>query len=111
MSKYSNKKTVVDGIVFDSRLEANRYCELKLLQRGGVISGLRRQVPFELQPGFTKNGKRYRAIQYVADFVYTDHAGNTIVEDTKGYHTDVYNIKKKIFEKVYPNLTIKEVKK
>lgn len=112
MNKYSAKKTVVDGITFDSKLEAKRYTELLWLQKAGEISNLQRQVPFTLQEAFTKNGKRYRAIKYVADFVYTDNRKlMTVVEDTKGKETDVYKLKKKLFEKVYPGLTITEVRK
>ena len=56
-SKYKNKKITIDGITFDSQLEANRYCELKLLFKAGEISQLRLQPEFELIPAFRKNGK------------------------------------------------------
>ena len=59
MSKYGNKKVVVDGEEFDSQLEANRWYELKLLQRAKQIEYLRRQVKFELQPSYKRNGKTY----------------------------------------------------
>lgn len=109
MSKYRNKKTVVDNIKFDSNLEATRYKELKLLQRAKQISNLRLQVPFLLQEGFKKNGKTYRKIEYIADFQYIEN-GKTIVEDVKGIQTDVFKLKHKIFEKVYPDLTLKIIK-
>ena len=110
MNKYRNRKIVIDNIKFDSVLEANRYRELKLLQRAKEISNLRLQVPFVLQEGFKKNGKTYQAIKYIADFVY-EEKGQIIVEDTKSKATmtELYKVKKKLFEKKYQNLTIKEI--
>jgi hypothetical protein len=108
MTKYSSRKTVVDNINFSSKREANRYVELKLLQKAGLISNLSLQPEFMLQPGFEKNGKRYRPIRYIADFRYFDERGNDIVEDTKGVRTKVYRLKKKLFEYRYRNLTIRE---
>ena len=109
MSKYGNKKVQIDRYVFDSQLEGRRYRELALLERAGEIKNLRLQVPFLLQDSFKKNGKTYRKIEYIADFVY-EEKGQTIVEDTKGMKTDVFKIKQKLFEYKYPNLTIKEIK-
>lgn len=106
MNKYKNTKIVVDNIKFDSVLEANRYKELKLLQRAKQISNLRLQVPFLLQEGFKKNGKTHRKIEYIADFVYEEN-GQTIVEDTKGMKTETFKIKQKLFEYKYPELSIK----
>lgn len=109
-SKYKAKKTEVDGIKFDSHKEANRYLDLLALQKVGLIQDLHRQVRFELQPSYKKKGKTIRAITYIADFVYYDtFKGEKIVEDTKGYRTEIYKLKKKIFEYKYPNLEIKEV--
>ena len=108
--KYHSKKTIVDGITFDSKKEANRYCELKLLEKAGKIKDLSLQHQFTLQPPFKKNGKTIRAITYVADFVYYDlERMRIIVEDVKGYKTDVYQLKKKMFEYKFPDLTIIEV--
>lgn len=108
MNKYRNRKIVIDNIKFDSVLEANRYRELKLLQRAKEISNLRLQVPFVLQEGFKKNGRTYQAIKYIADFVY-EEKGQTIVEDTKSKATmtDVFKIKQKLFEYKYPDLSLK----
>lgn len=106
MNKYKNTKIVVDNIKFDSVLEANRYQELKLLQRAKQISNLRLQVPFLLQEGFKKNGKTHRKIEYIADFVYEEN-GQTIVEDTKGMKTETFKIKQKLFEYKYPELNLK----
>lgn len=110
MSKYGNKKIVVDGEKFDSQLEANRWYELKLLQRAKQIKDLRRQIRFELQPSYKKNGKTIQSINYIADFVYYDiNKKKFIVEDTKGYKTETYKLKKKIFEYKYPELEITEI--
>ena len=110
MEKYHNKRTTVDGITFDSKKEARRYAELKMLEKGGAISQLVLQPRFELQESFKKNGKTYRKIEYVADFMYRDNEKNvTIVEDVKGIKTDVYKLKRKMFEKVYKTLNITEI--
>ncbi len=112
MSKYGNRKAFVGAMVFDSRLEARRYHELLLMQKAGIIRDLRTQVPFELQPSFKKGGKTIRAITYKADFMYTVcGTGSTVVEDTKGFRTEVYKIKKKLFEYKFSDLTIKEVQR
>lgn len=101
-NKYQNKKVSVGGIVFDSTKEANRYKELKLLERAGVIKDLRMQVKYELQPKFTVSGKTIRAINYLADFVYYDcNQRREVVEDVKGFRTEVYKLKKKMFEYKY----------
>lgn len=107
--KYNAKKTVVDGITFDSKAEAARYCELKLLERQGIIKDLRLQPRFRLQDGFTaSDGKKIRPLDYVADFAYTDGA-KKVVEDVKGVQTDAYKIKKKLFLKRYPEFVFCEV--
>lgn len=110
--KYNNKKTQVNAYIFDSALEAKRYRQLELMQQAGEISDLRLQEPFVLQDSFTKNGKTYRKIEYIADFVYYDNKlKKTIVEDTKGIKTDVFKIKQKLFEKQYQHLEIKIITK
>lgn len=96
MNKYRAKKTVIDGITFDSRREASRYQILKEQESNGEIEDLRLQQRFELIP---KHGKN-RAVFYVADFVYFKD-GEEVVEDCKGFRTDVYKLKKKIFEWKY----------
>lgn len=99
MNKYHNKKVVVDGKKFDSKKEAERYQALKLLEKADVIRNLSRQVPFELIP----KQKNERAVKYIADFMYVETAtGKIIVEDVKGYRTDVYKIKRKLFKWRYP---------
>lgn len=109
MSKYRNKKVIVEDYVFDSIQESKRYKELKLLLKTGQISNLELQPHFLLQEGFKKNGKTYRKIEYIADFKYIEN-GKTIVEDVKGMQTDVFKLKHKLFEKRYPDLELKIIK-
>lgn len=104
-SKYGSRKVTVDGITFDSKKEAARYQQLKLLERAGKISDLRLQVKYVLIPAqyehpnsMTKSGRGKcleRECSYVADFVYTQNQ-KTIVEDTKGFRTEAYKIKRKL---------------
>ena len=88
-----------------------RYKELKLLERAGLIKDIQLQVKYELQPSFKKNGETYRAITYIADFVYKNMKNNAIiVEDTKGYETEVFKIKRKLFEYKFPEYELKIIK-
>lgn len=98
-----NKFNAIKSGGYASRKEHRRAGELKLMQRAGLISNLQEQVPYELIPTQrSKSGKVIeRACSYVADFVYTDKNGNTIVEDTKGYRTKEYRIKKKLMLHVH----------
>lgn len=109
MSKYKAKKTVVDGIEFDSRKEARRWSELRLLESAGEIADLRRQVKFVLIPKqLDERGKvAERECAYVADFVYCEN-GATVVEDTKGVRTKDYIIKRKLMRYVH-GIVISEV--
>ena len=114
-NKYGNRQVVIDGIPFDSQREANRWCELLLLQRAGAIRNLDLQVNFELIPAqyetferySDKTGKRLKdgkrlvekACTYIADFVYEERIGDTwkkVVEDAKGCRTEKYLIKRKL---------------
>lgn len=105
-SKYHARKTTVDGITFDSRKEADRYLVLKGMEEDGSIEELRRQVRYELIPAFDVDGRHYRPVFYVADFVYRED-GKEVVEDVKGMRTDVYRLKSKLFAKRY-DMSIKE---
>ena len=111
--KYHNKKTVADGIKFDSRLEAERYAQLKMMERAGAIRDLELQPEYELIPSFKKDGKTWRRTVYKADFRYILAEGDRIIiEDVKGSTaviTDVFRLKQKLFEYKYPELTIKIV--
>lgn len=93
-SKYHAKK--VNG--YDSKKEAYRAAELKLLEQSGEISDLREQVVFELIPKqLDSEGKCIeRSLKYKADFVYKDKEGNDVVEDVKGMRTTEYVIKRKL---------------
>ena len=93
-NKFNAKKTTVDGIRFDSKKEAARYCELKRLEQVGEIERLELQPKFELLPSFVYNGARIRGIVYRADFSYY-RDGVRIIEDVKGFETKEYLIKKK----------------
>jgi len=100
MNKYHNKKITIDGILFDSKREGNYYTKLKLMQNTGLIWNLELQKKYILQASFTFNGKKIREISYYADFVYEDKDGLHVI-DTKGYRTDTYKLKKKLFIKKY----------
>lgn len=91
-AKYGNTKVEIDGMPFDSKREAARWRELRLLERAGEISDLRRQVRYELVPKLPGE----RPVDYIADFVYRDKDGNEVVEDVKGVRTPVYVIKRKL---------------
>ena len=108
--KYHSKKTEVDGIVFDSKAEARRYQELSLMAKAGAVKKLRLQPEYELIPTFKKNGRVFRKTVYRADFEYIED-GKIIVEDVKGFKTEVYKLKKKMFEYKYKDLTLREVKR
>lgn len=123
-SKYGNRKTVVDGITFDSKKEANRFRELQLLERAGKIMALQRQVKYVLIPtqrestneiykkgahqGHFKPGKVLeKECSYIADFAYIQD-GAYVVEDTKGVRTEAYKIKRKLMLERY-GIQIQEV--
>ena len=93
-AKYRNKKTQIDGRTFDSKLEASRYCELKRLQAGGIISGLQCQVPFKLEV----NGAL--VCTYRADFVYLDIDNRRVVDDSKGMRTKANVLNRKLMKEV-----------
>ena len=108
MNKYHSKKAVVNGIEFDSRKEARRYSDLSLLERAGMISDLQRQVKFELLPSQRIDGKVVeRPVTYIADFVYKER-GKTVVEDTKGFKTKDYILKRKLMLYIH-GIRIKEI--
>lgn len=122
--KYKNSKICVDGIKFDSKREAGRYLQLKAMEQAGEITGLKRQVKFELIPtqrapstevyragpqkGLPKPGAVLeRPIYYIADFTYSQD-GKQIVEDAKGFRTKDYKLKKKLMLYIY-GIEIREV--
>ena len=103
-NKYGARKIVdpATGYVFDSKKEFIRWCELRIMERSGVISDLKRQVKYELIPKQTGE----RACTYIADFQYYQD-GNLVVEDCKGFRTDSYKIKRKLMLWVH-GIKIKE---
>lgn len=108
MNKYLNKKTVIDGITFDSKKEARRYSELKLLERAGQIDTLTLQPKFMLIPSQRRaDGKAERPVVYIGDFMYREN-GQFIVEDTKGVRTADYVIKRKLMLKEH-GITVREL--
>ena len=119
LKKYGNKKITRDGIAFDSIKEYKRFCELRLLERAGAITDLQRQVEYVLIPAQREPdtvGKRGGVIKgktieqkcsYVADFVYKEN-GEMVVEDTKGFKTKDYIIKRKLMLYVH-KIRIKEI--
>lgn len=118
-NKYHSKKITRDGITFDSLREYKRYCELSLLQKAGAITDLQRQVEFVLIPaqrepdtigvrGGIKKGKTIeQKCSYVADFVYIED-GERVVEDTKGFRTKDYILKRKMML-YFHGIKIKEI--
>jgi hypothetical protein len=101
-TKYNNKITELDGIKFHSRKESMRYGQLKLYEKGGLISDLRLQVSYELIPKLVINGKTERAIKYIADFVYFDTVHKVeVVEDVKGMITDIFKLKYRLMKMTY----------
>ena len=94
-NKYGNTRTEIDGHTFDSKGEANRWAELRMLEKAGVLTGLQRQVRFELLPPFVHDGKKEQGIGYIADFTYTQ-GGKLVIEDFKGARTEVFKLKRKL---------------
>lgn len=110
MNKYHAQRCTMDGLNFASLREMERYCQLKLLQQAGEISGLRCQPRYLLQPGYiASTGERVRPIHYVGDFEYRE-SGRLCVEDVKGMATQVYLLKKKMFQHRYPAIQFREVR-
>ena len=109
-NKYGNTKVVDSlGRKFDSKREQRRYLELQQLIEAGQINSLETQVRYELVPKQQKpGGGAERAVHYVADFVYFTKGGEKVVEDTKGFRTPEYVIKRKLMLSVH-NIQIQEV--
>ena len=100
--KYNNVKIEIDGFKFDSKKEAKRYGELKLLVMGGEVFNL------ELQPKFPCVVNGVKVCTYIADFRYSARGGD-VIEDVKGMKTRVYRLKKKLVEALYPSVKITEI--
>ncbi|EAE6310388.1 DUF1064 domain-containing protein [Listeria monocytogenes] len=100
-SKYNAKKVVIDDIKFDSKAEAAYYQQLKLLKMTGEVVSFDLQPEFILQDSFVKNGKKYHAIKYRADFLVRYKDGHEELIDVKGMLTKEFRIKQKLFEMRY----------
>ena len=98
-SKFGAKKTIVDGITFDSKWESERYGQLKAMERGGIVTDLELQVKYDIVINDIKICK------YIADFVYKEESPNgeikEIVEDAKGFETPEFKLKKKLMKAVH----------
>ncbi len=101
-NKYRNKKVEIDGVKFDSIKESRRYLVLKEALNKHEIGPITVHQTFVLQAAFEKDGKKYRPITYEADFTYQQN-GITVIEDTKGFRTKDYMIKKKMLIKNLPD--------
>ena len=112
--KYRAKKTEVNGILFDSKLEAERFQQLLLLEKAGEISGLMLQVEFQILKGWTnpETGEKVKSRHYVADFVYNDReTGAWVIEDTKGIETPDFRLKWDYMKSEYPEYRFRKVTK
>ena len=110
MSKFHNKKTIVDGILFDSQMESHYYLYLKELKEQGVVVDFKLQPVFILQEGFCKDGKRIQSIKYIADFEVTYNDGHVEIIDVKGKITEAFRIKRKILLYKYRDVDFKCVR-
>ena len=106
-NKYFNKKVTIDGHTFDSMKEANRYCELQILEKAGKISEIELQPSFDICPQVRWNGRTLRKLRYISDFMYTED-GKKIVEDCKGFRNKVYLLKRSLFLTQYPQYLFRE---
>lgn len=110
MSKFHNKKTIVDDILFDSQMESHYYLYLKELKEQGVVVDFKLQPVFILQEGFSKDGKRIQPIKYIADFEVTYNDGHVEIIDVKGKITEAFRIKRKILLYKYRDIDFKCVR-
>lgn len=107
--KHNAQKTVLDGITFPSKLEADYYAVLKLRVRAGEVTRFELQPEFILQEAFiTRNGRKVREIKYIADFKVFYPDGRVEIVDTKGFRTKDYKLKKKLFLAKYPDVKFAE---
>jgi hypothetical protein len=102
-TKYNSKSIELDGHIFDSKIEARYYQQLKWLEANKQILFFRIQPRYLLQEAFEKDGKKHRKIDYLADFEIHHLDGSIEVVDVKGMETTDFKIKRKLFEKKYPH--------
>src|SRR3990167_8364851 len=96
-SKFGNRKTIMDGIRFDSQKEAAQYAKLRILQKNGQIGDLKVHPSYLIQEGFSYyEGSNLRPVYYEADFEFQEKGtGTRIIQDVKGFKPPVYKLKKK----------------
>ena len=112
MTKYHAKKTEIDGILFDSKLEADRYLQLKFLKMAGEISDLKLQPELQIFQGYIdpETGEHHKSRYYVGDFQYVDKAEHkVIVEDTKGIETADFRLKWDYVRSQYPEFEFRKL--
>jgi hypothetical protein len=111
-SKYGSKKTLYDGITFDSGMEARRYSELRLLEKAGEIENLELQPRFILIPKQKRGKITIRQWSWTGDFRYFDKFENCeVIEDVKGYETVEFRNVRKMFLAKYPEKYLRIVTK
>lgn len=110
--KYKSKQTIVDGIKFQSKLEAERYLQLKFLLRADEIADLKLQPEFQIFEGYIDplTGEKHKSRYYIGDFQYVDVRNHqTIVEDTKGVETDVFKLKWELVQEKFPEYVFRKL--
>lgn len=118
-SKYKNKTCFVDGIRFDSRREADYYGQLKIEKRAGLVKDFKRQVEFDLAAWtpipcggaahlLTRNCEK--VCSHKVDFLVTLNDGSQEVREVKGFETDIWHLKRKLFEANYPSIKYRVVR-
>ena len=112
-SKFQSVECIVDGIRFQSRLEARRYTQLKQMEKEGVIRNLVLQPRFLIQEKFKDpyTGKIYQPIHYIGDFLYVADGCQQVVEEIKGFATEVFRLKFKLVIHKYPEIKFVLLKK
>lgn len=114
MTKYNSRKTTVNGITFASRLEAERFQQLLLLEKAGEISGLKLQLGLQINPPWVNpyTGAKLKGSTYYADFAYIDNRSHKmVIEDTKGVETDVFKLKWNLAQSLYPEYEFRKVRR
>lgn len=110
-SKMGNRKVNADGYTFDSEFEYSRYLELLLIEKAGMIRDLRVHPLYVVFDTFKDRfGRKHRAIEHEVDFEYRE-GDQLVVEDSKGFETEVWKIKRKLFCKRYPEIEYRVIKK
>ena len=105
-SRYTSYKPIIDGIKFDSLMEGQYYVYLKEKLQKKEIANLTLQPEYLLQEAFSKNGKKFRPIIYIADFRFQDKDANWVIVDIKGKETVEFKLKQKLFEYKFPDLSL-----